>query len=67
MDNIVSGRVPAEPGLVDVSQVWEREYWMGVFNVTEEELKVAVAAVGAGAEDVKAFCVENYPKSGSTA
>ena len=65
MDNITSGRVPAEPGVVDVSQVWELEYWMGVFNVAEEELKTAVAAVGSGTEDVKVFCVKNYPKSGS--
>ena len=65
MDNITTGRVPAEPGVVDVSEVWELEYWMGVFNVSEEELKVAVAAVGTGTEEVKAFCVENYSRPGS--
>ena len=55
MVDIVSGRVPAEPGKVDVSQIWELEYWMGVFAVSEEQLRDAVAAVGSGSEDVKAY------------
>ena len=53
--DISSGRVPAEPGQVDVSVIWELEYWMGVFAASEEQLREAVAAVGSGTEDVKAF------------
>ncbi|GAC1428777.1 MAG: hypothetical protein NVSMB6_28420 [Burkholderiaceae bacterium] len=56
MDDMSSGRVPAEPGRVDISEVWEREYWMGVFAISEEQLREAVAAVGSGTEDVKVYC-----------
>lgn len=55
MSEIISGRVPAEPGTVDVSEIWELEYWMGVFAVSEEQLRNAVEAVGSRSEDVKAF------------
>ncbi len=55
MVDIVSGRVPAEPGKVDVSQIWEMEYWMGVFAVSEEQLRMAVKEVGSASEDVKAY------------
>ena len=66
MDDISSGRVPAEPGRVDVSAIWELEYWMGVFAVSEEQLRDAVAAVGSGSEDVKAYFVKTLgDRSGS--
>ncbi len=55
MVDIVSGRVPAEPGKVDVSQIWELEYWMGVFAVSEEALRMAVKEVGPDSEAVKAY------------
>jgi hypothetical protein len=55
MEEISSGRVPAEPGKVDVSKIWEREYWMGVFAVSEQQLQEAVAAVGGDTEAVKAY------------
>lgn len=55
MDASTSGRVPAEPGKVDVSEIWEVEYWMGVFAVTEEQLRKAVAEAGSGTEAVKAY------------
>lgn len=55
MDATTSGRVPAEPGKVDVSEVWELEYWMGVFAVTEEQLRGAVREVGGDAEAVKSY------------
>ena len=55
MDEISNGRVPAEPGKVDVSEIWECEYWMGVFAVSEEQLRQAVGAVGSGTEAVKAY------------
>ncbi|MES2831694.1 MAG: DUF3606 domain-containing protein [Pseudomonadota bacterium] len=53
--DISTGRVPADPGQVDVSVIWELEYWMGVFAASEEHLREAVDAVGTGTEDVKAF------------
>ena len=59
MVDIVSGRVPAEPGKVDVSQIWELEYWMGVFAVSEQELRTAVKEVGSDTEDVKAYFKKN--------
>ena len=55
MVDIVSGRVPAEPGKVDVSQIWELEYWMGVFAVSEAQLRTAVKEVGSDSEKVKAY------------
>lgn len=62
MDDMSSGRVPAEPGRVDVSEIWELEYWMGVFAVSEEQLRAAVAAAGSGTEDVKAYLLKTYPE-----
>ena len=59
MVDIVSGRVPAEPGKVDVSQIWELEYWMGVFAVSEEQLRLAVKEVGSDSGDVKAYFEKN--------
>ena len=59
MVDIVSGRVPAEPGKVDVSQIWELEYWMGVFAVSEEQLRMAVKEVGSDSGDVKAYFEKN--------
>lgn len=59
MVDIVSGRVPAEPGKVDVSQIWELEYWMGVFGVSEEQLRTAVKEAGSSADEVKAYFQRN--------
>lgn len=66
MNDISSGRVPAEPGRVDVSAVWELEYWMGVFAVSEEQLREAVAAVGNASEDVKAHFVKTLGDRSTT-
>lgn len=55
MDATTNGRVPAEPGRVDVSEIWELEYWMGVFAVTEDQLREAVKEVGGDTEVVKAY------------
>ena len=60
--DISTGRVPAEPGKVDVSVIWELEYWMGVFATSEGQLRDAVAAVGPEAEKVKAFLETEQPK-----
>lgn len=59
MVDIVSGRVPAEPGKVDVSEIWELEYWMGVFAVSEDQLRMAVKEVGSDSKDVKAYFEKN--------
>ena len=64
--DISSGRVPAEPGQVDVSVIWELEYWMGVFAASEEQLREAVAAVGSGTEDVKAFLERSHAERGAS-
>jgi hypothetical protein len=37
---------------IDVSQDYECRYWSEKFNVTPEELKLAVARVGVMADDV---------------
>jgi len=58
--DIVSGRVPADPGRVDVSVIWELEYWMGVFAASEEHLREAVDAVGTDTEDVKVFLEKTH-------
>jgi hypothetical protein len=60
MSDMSSGRVPAEPGKVDLSEIWEREYWMGVFAVSEDQLKEAVSAVGTDTEKVKAFFTNQH-------
>ena len=65
MENISTGRVPAEAGKVDTSEVWEREYWMGVFAVSEAQLQQAVDAVGTGTEEVKAYFARTLGERGS--
>ncbi|MFL6607889.1 MAG: DUF3606 domain-containing protein [Pseudomonas sp.] len=49
----MSNRGPRDRSRINTSEEWELRYWTKEFGVTEDELKAAVAAVGAGAEDVR--------------
>ena len=40
---------------VDLDERWERSYWARRFDVTDEQLREAVAAVGPLAEDVRKY------------
>ena len=46
-----------QPGgaTVDLDERWERSYWARRFDVTDEELREAIAAVGPLAEDVRKY------------
>lgn len=53
MADDLSNRGPRDRSRVNTSEEWELRYWTKEFGVTEDELKAAVQAVGAGAEDVR--------------
>ncbi|MBA1379503.1 DUF3606 domain-containing protein [Pseudomonas brassicacearum] len=53
MADDLSNRGPRDRSRINTSEEWELRYWTKEFGVTEDELKAAVAAVGAGAEDVR--------------
>ncbi|QXI51745.1 DUF3606 domain-containing protein [Pseudomonas alvandae] len=53
MADDLSNRGPRDRSRINTSEEWELRYWTKEFGVTEEELKAAVKAVGAGAEDVR--------------
>lgn len=51
-DNLTN-RGPQDAKRVNTSEAWELKYWTKEFNVTEDELKAAVKAVGPMTEDVR--------------
>lgn len=53
MADDLSNRGPRDRSRINTSEEWELRYWTKEFGVTEDELKAAVQAVGAGAEDVR--------------
>ena len=46
MGDDLSRKGPEDRSKVNLTEDWERRYWAKTFEVTEEELKEAVAAVG---------------------
>jgi len=46
MGDDLSRKGPSDSGKVSLNEEWERRYWARTFEVTEEELQEAVAAVG---------------------
>ncbi|MBI6620360.1 DUF3606 domain-containing protein [Pseudomonas corrugata] len=53
MADDLSNRGPRDRSRINTSEEWELRYWTKEFGVTEDELKAAVQAVGAGADDVR--------------
>ena len=46
MEDDLSRSGSSDSGRVSLSEDWERRYWARTFEVTEQELQEAVAAVG---------------------
>ena len=44
---------------INVNESYELQYWSGKFNVSKDELKQAVQAVGTGVEDVRRYLQSN--------
>jgi len=57
MGDDFSERNPSDSKRVNLDERWERSYWARRFDVTDEELKEAVATVGPFAEDVRRYLV----------
>ena len=53
MADDLSNRGPRDRSRINTSEEWELRYWTKEFGVTEDELKAAFKAVGAGDEDVR--------------
>ena len=51
-DNLTK-KEPQDGSKVNVHEAWELEYWCKKFNVTAQQLKDAVAAVGTSVQKVK--------------
>jgi hypothetical protein len=49
----VDERVPADRTRVDLSEQWERRYWMLQLGCSEARLRTAVRAVGSSVEAVR--------------
>jgi len=52
VDNTFGGK---DPRVIDIDKAFERAYWSKVLDVSEEELRAAVDAVGPSAQAVKDF------------
>jgi hypothetical protein len=53
MSDDLNNRGPADRTRVNVNEDYEARYWAAKWNVTEDELRAAVARVGVMAEDVE--------------
>jgi hypothetical protein len=53
MDNLHIRR-PQDPTKINIHERWEVEYWTKKWNITETQLRAAVAAVGVGTARVAA-------------
>jgi hypothetical protein len=53
MSDDLNNRGPADRTRVNVNEDYEARYWAAKWNVTEDELRAAVAGVGVMAEDVE--------------
>lgn len=50
--------VPDDPKKININQTWEVTYWCKHLNVTEDELREAVEAVGPLVADVEAYITQ---------
>ena len=55
MPDDLERRAPEDPRTVNVNQPWELAWWSEQFNVSEERIKQAVAAVGPSVENVRKY------------
>lgn len=46
---------PQDPKSINTHEEWELVYWSKKFNVTKEQIKLAVRAVGNSAEKVRIY------------
>jgi hypothetical protein len=53
MSDDLNNRGPADRTRVNVNEDYEARYWAARWNVSEDELRAAVARVGVMAEDVE--------------
>ncbi|CAM3450814.1 DUF3606 domain-containing protein [Bordetella sputigena] len=53
MPDNLQKRGPADASRVNVNEPWELSYWCGKFNVTPDQLRAAVRAVGVMVKDVQ--------------
>ena len=53
MSDDLKKKSPQDAAKINVHEKWELEYWHKKFDVTAQELKDAVAAVGTSVEKVK--------------
>jgi hypothetical protein len=53
MGDDLSRKGPEDRRRVNLTEDWERRYWAQIFEVTEEELKEAVTAVGSEVENLR--------------
>lgn len=55
MADDLSNRGAQDRSRINVNEEHELRYWTEALNVSEQQLRVAVAAVGTGAEAVRQF------------
>jgi len=55
MGDDLSRKGPEDRSRVNLAEDWERRYWAQAFEVTEEELKEAVATVGHKVESLRTY------------
>ena len=52
MADDLNRRAPEDPTKINVHESWEVRYWTNKWNITEQQLKDAVRAVGVQTKDV---------------
>lgn len=55
MADDLSNRGAQDRSRINVNEAHELRYWTGALNVSEDELRSAVSAVGVGADAVRQF------------
>ena len=55
MADDLSNRGPQDRARIDVNEDHEVRYWTAAYDVTEAELRLAVAAVGTSSEAVREY------------
>ncbi|MDQ8050850.1 DUF3606 domain-containing protein [Luteibacter sp.] len=55
MSDNTNNRGAADRSRINLNQDHELRYWMGALDVTEDELRAAVRAVGSSVNDVREY------------
>ena len=59
MADDLNRRAPEDPTKINVHEKWEVQYWTKKWNITEQQLKDAVAKVGVQTKNVAAHLGKN--------